>query len=352
MRNRSFSRWSVPASSVFAPSLRATISRLALASDASIVAPRRDDLQTVHVGEARADGVREREAPAGRPRSALVRLRKGRTASCRIAGRRARRLRCVGLTKKYAATASAAPAATAASVFQRPPLCGGGERARARHPRERRFDVQPRVARVAQAPPGILLEALDAAARGCAPACGRAAPPSPARGGGSRRRRPGPFSPVNARLPERVSKRMQPNAQMSVRRSVSLPRACSGLMNSGVPTISPGRESDMHERRGARHVAGKRQLHRLGQAEVEDLDLALGRDLDVRGLQVPVDDALLVRHLERLGDLRRDAQRVGDGERPGRKALRERFAGDELHDDVACLRRPARRRRSPRSSDG
>ena len=38
---------------------------------------------------------------------------------------------------------------------------------------------------------------------------------------------------------------MQPKAQMSVRRSVSLPRACSGLMNSGVPTISPGRESDI-----------------------------------------------------------------------------------------------------------
>ncbi len=38
---------------------------------------------------------------------------------------------------------------------------------------------------------------------------------------------------------------MQPNDQTSVRRSVSLPRACSGLMNSGVPTISPGVEVSM-----------------------------------------------------------------------------------------------------------
>jgi hypothetical protein len=43
----------------------------------------------------------------------------------------------------------------------------------------------------------------------------------------------------------------------------------------------------------------------LGQAEVEHLDLAVGRHLHLRGLQVAVDDALLVGSLERLGDLLR-----------------------------------------------
>ena len=47
---------------------------------------------------------------------------------------------------------------------------------------------------------------------------------------------------------------------------------------------------------------------RLGEAEVEDLHGSVRRDLDVRGLQVAVDDALVVRDFEGLGDLPRDAQ--------------------------------------------
>ena len=39
-----------------------------------------------------------------------------------------------------------------------------------------------------------------------------------------------PPSPSNARRPVSISKSTQPNAQMSVRRSTGLPRACSGLM--------------------------------------------------------------------------------------------------------------------------
>ena len=56
-------------------------------------------------------------------------------------------------------------------------------------------------------------------------------------------------------------------------------------------------------RRGAR---GRVPRVGLGQAEVEDLDLAVRRQLDVGGLEVAVDDALLVRFLERLRDLPRD----------------------------------------------
>ena len=63
-------------------------------------------------------------------------------------------------------------------------------------------------------------------------------------------------------------------------------------------------------------------LHRLGQTEVEHLHRAVGPHFDVRGLQVAVDDALLVRGFERFGDLSRDRQRVVERDRPARDALR------------------------------
>ena len=50
----------------------------------------------------------------------------------------------------------------------------------------------------------------------------------------------------------------------------------------------------------------------LGETEVEHLDLPVRRHLDVRRLEVAVDDALLVRLLERLGDLLRDGDRLVD----------------------------------------
>ena len=60
-----------------------------------------------------------------------------------------------------------------------------------------------------------------------------------------------------------------------------------------------------------------------------------GADLDVGGLQVAVDDALLVRGLERLGDLPRDRQRLGERHRAARDVRREVLALDELHHERA-----------------
>ena len=77
--------------------------------------------------------------------------------------------------------------------------------------------------------------------------------------------------------------------------------------------------------------AGAGALPGLGEAEVEDLHLAVRRDLHVGGLQVAVDDALLVRLLERLGDLPRDRERLVDRDRPALQPLGEVLAGDELH---------------------
>ena len=44
-------------------------------------------------------------------------------------------------------------------------------------------------------------------------------------------------------------------------------------------------------------------LHGFGQTEVEDLHLAVGCDLDVRGLEVAMNDAVFMGFFEALGDL-------------------------------------------------
>ena len=51
-------------------------------------------------------------------------------------------------------------------------------------------------------------------------------------------------------------------------------------------------------------------INGLGQTEVQHLDDAVRRDLDVRRLQVAVDDPFFVGGFERLSDLPRDDQRL------------------------------------------
>ena len=52
--------------------------------------------------------------------------------------------------------------------------------------------------------------------------------------------------------------------------------------------------------------------------------------LDVRGLEIAMDDALLVRGFERLGDLFRDRQRLVERNRAPRDAVRQRRPFDEF----------------------
>ena len=54
----------------------------------------------------------------------------------------------------------------------------------------------------------------------------------------------------------------------------------------------------------------------FAKPEVQHLHGAVGAHLDVGGLQIAVNDALLVRRFERLGDLLRDRQRLVDRNRP------------------------------------
>ena len=86
------------------------------------------------------------------------------------------------------------------------------------------------------------------------------------------------------------------------------------------------------QRRRVGGAAGRRLvLDRLGETEVEHLDLTVGRDLDVRRLQVPVHYAFLVRRLERFGDLDGDRQRFFDRHRAAAQPLGQRLPFHQLH---------------------
>ena len=57
-------------------------------------------------------------------------------------------------------------------------------------------------------------------------------------------------------------------------------------------------------------MSGFGQTQRFGQPEVEDFHYAVGPDLDVRGFEIAVDDPLLVRGLQGMGDLFGNRQRL------------------------------------------
>ena len=78
-------------------------------------------------------------------------------------------------------------------------------------------------------------------------------------------------------------------------------RACPARRRARCRAVSVGRLV-----RGGGRALGLRQLR---QAEVEDLDAAVGGDEEVLGLQVAVDDPLVVRRGEALRDLERVVDR-------------------------------------------
>jgi hypothetical protein len=104
-------------------------------------------------------------------------------------------------------------------------------------------------------------------------------------------------------------------------------RACAGLVRS--------------HRRRVRQVGRRRRPRDFRQAKVEDLRHTLGRDLDVGGLQVAVNDPFFVSDIETDGDLARDAQRFANGQagtasalpRHIRELVRECLAVHELENE-------------------
>jgi hypothetical protein len=69
------------------------------------------------------------------------------------------------------------------------------------------------------------------------------------------------------------------------------------------------------------------------ESEVENLDDAVGRHLDVGRLQIAMDHARVVRGFERRADLDGQRQHLGNWNRPVRDAVGERLSLDELQDE-------------------
>ena len=85
--------------------------------------------------------------------------------------------------------------------------------------------------------------------------------------------------------------------------------------------VADGAEHDAGGRARRRHPGERRirlrHAHALGQAEVENLEVAVVAHDDVLGLQVPVHDPLVVRRGQALGDLQRERSRLAaPGGRP------------------------------------
>jgi hypothetical protein len=76
-------------------------------------------------------------------------------------------------------------------------------------------------------------------------------------------------------------------------------------------------------------------LGNLGQTEVEHLDDTVRCDLDVCGLEIAVDDALLVRGFERRDHLRGNRRGFVERQRIAGEAIFERLTLDEFEDQCA-----------------
>ena len=78
----------------------------------------------------------------------------------------------------------------------------------------------------------------------------------------------------------------------------------------------------------------KRWVERLGEPEVENLHRAVGPYLDVRGLQITMNDALVVGGLQCFSDLARDGERLFDRDRPG--AIRSASVGPSTNSNTSA----------------
>ena len=143
---------------------------------------------------------------------------------------------------------------------------------------------------------------------------------------------------------------------MSARLSTGLPSRLLGThVGRGAEDHPRLRHRRRRDGRRLRHIRATRadRLHRLRQAEVQHLHRAVGAHLDVGGLEIAVDDPLLVRRLERLGDLLRDraAPRRSGSARARSAATRSSPSTSSITSARGC-RPPPRGRRCARCSDG
>ena len=207
----------------------------------------------------------------------------------------------------------------------------GGWRGRVRKARARLFEYDARLADIAQAPPGVLLQTpLEQAADRS----------------GRLRWQPRPvgflLDHASERLHDALAGKAPTARQHFVQNSPERPDICTAIDGSAGCLF--GRHvcsrSEYDASTGVLGSQGGRvgvrcQTHRvldesLGEAEVQQLQLAFWRDLHVGGLEIAVHDPAFVRVFERLGEL------AGDGEDLGLRHLhaRPRRERDHVSDSV------------------
>ena len=103
--------------------------------------------------------------------------------------------------------------------------------------------------------------------------------------------------------------------------------------------VGSGSEDDAGLRpagRGRRRVGGvgTRRIDHPGEPEVENFHRAVGTNLDVRRLQIAVDDSDSVRRLETGRDLGGNTESFVERQRPSGQRLIEPFSLDQLEDEV------------------
>jgi hypothetical protein len=117
-------------------------------------------------------------------------------------------------------------------------------------------------------------------------------------------------------------------------------RSATGLLRrhvAGTADDCAGHRTTGYRRR-IRNIDGSAFIgERLCQSEIEHFHLAVGRELDVRRLQVAVNDAAFVRRFERLRDLLRNLQSFIDRNRAALDSFAEGFTLDQLHDDATRI---------------
>jgi hypothetical protein len=97
----------------------------------------------------------------------------------------------------------------------------------------------------------------------------------------------------------------------------------------GTAAYSPAQSAG--SRRSNRTPLRRFRNPRFGKSEIQDLDRAVGRDQDIRRLEIAMDHATLVGRLEPVGDLARDADRFVDRQAPPSQPLRKILAGYQFH---------------------
>ena len=125
-----------------------------------------------------------------------------------------------------------------------------------------------------------------------------------------------------------------------MRASRSQPRACSGDMYAIVPISLPG----LVRRAPSGSVImvlfsahRQRPGQQLGESEVQHLGMAAIGNEDIGRLDVAMNDALLVRRVQRFGNVERNPQGLVGVQRIAVEHLEERVALHVLHHDVRTV---------------